>query len=293
MSEEEIMRQFNEAMREEELKKEAPENVAPYRATRNLNTQIGNPNMEFNNTMDVNIENNLGSFSERVSPQDSDIKAFSIDPMNSNIENNIMDNNIESNNVIESNINNQKVENIDNKFNEAPIEVSNNNDNIILDNNVPNNFVNNTFKEVPVELNNNIENIEETTNINNNLVELNENNDTSEEYNATTNLNVAIGNPEFNMDNAMDLNIENSNMNIDVNEGNEEYVPEEENLYYPGNTSNRVFISDTARRKKKKTIKINGETKVMLIIVIFLFVFISFLPKIYDFFRLIWFYFFG
>ena len=292
MSEEEIMRQFNEAMREEELKKEAPESVAPYRATRNLNTQIGNPNMEFNNTMDVNIENNPGSFSQSISPQDSDIKAFSIDPMNSNIENNIMNNNIETNNVIGNNINNQEVENIDNNFEEAPIEEINNNDNIILNNNVSNNFVNNTFEEAPIELNNNLENIVETTNINNNLVELTENN-ANEDYNASSNLNVSIGKPEFNMDNAMDLNIDNNTLNDTLVEDNQEYVPAEENLYYPGNNSNRVFISDTARRKKKKTIKINGETKVMLMIVIFLFVFISFLPKIYDFFRLIWLYFFG
>lgn len=264
MSDEEIMKQFQEAMREEELKKEAPGNVAPYKATRNLNTQIGNPSVDLNNTMDVNIQNNNESFSQQTSPKVNDVKPFSVNPMDSNMETTIPNNNFDINSS----------SNISNSISEVNNDV---NTNIDSNNNIDLNtsFIN---KNEPI-----IENSEpivtpmKVNNIDNN----------GDEYSASSNLNVAISSPELNMDNAMDLNIENNSMNIDMVDGNEEYVPEEENNYYPGNTSNRVFISDTARRKKKKTIKINSETKTMLIIVIFLFAFITFLPRIYDFFRLI------
>ena len=39
----------------------------PYRASRNLNTSIGNPNIDVNNTMNINIQNIMTSSSTDIS----------------------------------------------------------------------------------------------------------------------------------------------------------------------------------------------------------------------------------
>lgn len=69
MNDEEIMKRFNASLAEDN--KQTP--VTPYHATGNLNTAIGNPNINVNDPMNVNIQNgglNTNNTSSIVPPVD-------------------------------------------------------------------------------------------------------------------------------------------------------------------------------------------------------------------------------
>ena len=69
MNDEEIMKRFNATLAEDN--KQTP--VTPYHATGNLNTAIGNPNINVNDPMNVNIQNgglNTNNTSSAVPPVD-------------------------------------------------------------------------------------------------------------------------------------------------------------------------------------------------------------------------------
>ena len=69
MNDEEIMKRFNASLAEDN--KQTP--VTPYHATGNLNTAIGNPNINVNDPMNVNIQNgglNTNNTSSAVPPVD-------------------------------------------------------------------------------------------------------------------------------------------------------------------------------------------------------------------------------
>lgn len=69
MNDEEIMKRFNASLAEDN--KQTP--VAPYHATSNLNTAIGNPNINVNDPMNVNIQNgslNQNNLNQTIPPVD-------------------------------------------------------------------------------------------------------------------------------------------------------------------------------------------------------------------------------
>ncbi len=149
---------------------------------------------------------------------------------------------------------------------------------------------------------------------------LNNNNQNSGTYHATTNLNTAIENPQVNINNVVDVNIQNvpnndiiysnnisSNTDVNANVVNNN-VPVNGNTFVPNGNNNNIAsnidnnvssaydsVSDntvyeptatvTKKENSKNKITIPKELKVMLFIVFLLMIFIASIPSIYDFFE--------
>ena len=133
-------------------------------------------------------------------------------------------------------------------------------------------------------------------------------------YKATTNMNTIIGNPNANINNTMNINIQSmatndvNNIPMSNNDGMErelndasltnkvEYsdMTKENKTVLPNNNTfdsrvsntpnvNKTYVSiDNKPKKKKLTINLGSEFKVALLIVVILLVFIFILPLITD-----------
>ena len=83
----------------------------PYRASRNLNTSIGNPNIDVNNTMNINIQNISTNYKDNQNDNTSDLQSKQVEV--NKIENNVLENNISNSKKI--NINTEKKSTIEDK----------------------------------------------------------------------------------------------------------------------------------------------------------------------------------
>ncbi len=98
MNDDEIMKRFNESLNDNNNNNQTP--VTPYHATGNLNTAIGNPNINVNDPMHVNIQNGSNNNVTSVPPVDLLKPENQVSNTNGQASVNINNN---SNNVINNN----------------------------------------------------------------------------------------------------------------------------------------------------------------------------------------------
>ena len=133
----------------------------------------------------------------------------------------------------------------------------------------------------------------------NDNVQFNDNQGTQSDsgsYHATTNLNTAIENPQYDVNNAMGMNINNAGIDYgyptnDTDMNNNQFIPDSSVTYnynddYSNSDSTSVYEPVMEQNKNSNgKITIPREFQIALFIIFILLIFIVFMPYIYDFFK--------
>lgn len=115
----------------------------------------------------------------------------------------------------------------------------------------------------------------------------------NDSYRATSNLNTAIENPSYDVNNAMGVNINNVGMDSyysgdgdDMNQG--QFIPNNSSSIYMDDSDSSDSSYEPVMEENKKgngKITISREFQITLFIVFILLLFIFLMPYIYDFFK--------
>ena len=131
-------------------------------------------------------------------------------------------------------------------------------------------------------------------------------------YQATTNLNTAIENPNVDIDSATNINIQNNlndeyntnvtssnvlepnnKQNFFINDGNNNFDNNQNNVDFNNNNvdnnvvDNIVSYAPTIKKKKKPSngLMVSNEVKAIVVIVVILLIVLFLIPYVYDFFK--------